>query len=29
MFGVKESLIVEFTEHPPGTAPEGRSLDQP
>ena len=29
VFGVKESLIVEFTEHPPGTAPEGRSLDQP
>jgi maleylacetate reductase len=29
VFGVKESLIVEFTEHPPGAAPEGRSLSQP
>ena len=29
VFGVKESLIVEFTEHPPGTAPEGRALDEP
>ena len=29
VFGVKESLIVPFTEHPPGAAPEGRALDQP
>ncbi len=29
VFGVKESLIVEFTEHPPGPAPEGRVLDEP
>ena len=29
VFGVKESLIVEFTEHPPGAAPEGRALDEP
>jgi maleylacetate reductase len=29
VFGVKESLIVEFTEHPPGPAPEGRVLDGP
>ena len=27
VFGVKESLVVEFTEHPPGTAPDGRVLD--
>jgi maleylacetate reductase len=29
VFGVKESLIVEFTEHSPGAAPEGRPLSQP
>jgi hydroxyquinol 1,2-dioxygenase len=27
VFGVKESLVVEFTEHGPGTAPDGRVLD--
>ena len=27
VFGVKESLIVEFAEHGPGTAPDGRVLD--
>jgi hydroxyquinol 1,2-dioxygenase len=25
---VKDSLIAEFTEHPAGTAPDGRALDQ-
>jgi hypothetical protein len=29
VFGVKESLIVEFTEHPPGPAPEGRAVNEP
>ncbi len=29
MFGVKDSLIAEFTEHPPGPGPEGRHLDGP
>jgi len=29
VFGVKESLIADFTEHPAGTAPDGRELDQP
>ena len=29
VFGVKESLIVEFTEHPAGPAPEGRVLAEP
>lgn len=29
VFGVKDSLVVEFTEQPPGTAPDGRALDQP
>jgi protocatechuate 3,4-dioxygenase beta subunit len=29
VFGVKESLIAEFTEHPPGPAPEGRVLEEP
>ena len=24
MFGVKDSLIADFTEHPAGTAPDGR-----
>jgi hydroxyquinol 1,2-dioxygenase len=27
VFGVKDSLIVEFVEHRPGTAPDGRILD--
>jgi maleylacetate reductase len=29
VFGVKESLIVDFTEHPPGPAPERRVLAGP
>jgi hydroxyquinol 1,2-dioxygenase len=29
VFGVKQSLIVDFTEQPPGTAPDGRVLDVP
>jgi protocatechuate 3,4-dioxygenase beta subunit len=29
VFGVKESLIAEFPEHAPGTAPDGRVLDGP
>ena len=29
VFGVKDSLIADFTEHPAGTAPDGRELDQP
>jgi hydroxyquinol 1,2-dioxygenase len=29
VFGVKESLIVDFAEHPPGSAPDGRTLDDP
>jgi hydroxyquinol 1,2-dioxygenase len=29
VFGVKDSLIAEFVEHPAGTAPDGRELDQP
>lgn len=29
VFGVNDSLVVEFTERPPGTAPDGRVLDQP
>jgi hydroxyquinol 1,2-dioxygenase len=29
VFGVKDSLIADFTEHPAGTAPDGRVLDQP
>jgi protocatechuate 3,4-dioxygenase beta subunit len=29
VFGVKSSLIAEFPEHPPGTAPDGRVLDGP
>ncbi len=29
VFGVKESLIVEFTEHQPGPAPEGRAMNEP
>jgi hydroxyquinol 1,2-dioxygenase len=28
VFGVKDSLIAEFAEHPAGTAPDGRVLDQ-
>jgi alcohol dehydrogenase class IV/protocatechuate 3,4-dioxygenase beta subunit len=27
VFGVKESLITDFAEHPPGTGPDGRRLD--
>jgi hydroxyquinol 1,2-dioxygenase len=27
VFGVKESLVTEFAEHDPGTAPDGRVLD--
>jgi hydroxyquinol 1,2-dioxygenase len=29
VFGVKESLVAEFEEHPAGTAPDGRALDTP
>jgi maleylacetate reductase len=29
VFGVKESLITEFAEHPPGTGPDGRHLGGP
>ena len=29
VFGVKQSLVTNFVEHPPGTAPDGRHLDQP
>jgi hydroxyquinol 1,2-dioxygenase len=29
VFGVKDSLVAEFTEHPAGTASDGRVLDQP
>ncbi|HEY9241506.1 MAG TPA: iron-containing alcohol dehydrogenase [Streptosporangiaceae bacterium] len=29
VFGVKESLITEFTEHPPGPAPEDRTMREP
>jgi hydroxyquinol 1,2-dioxygenase len=29
VFGVRNSLIVDFEKHPPGTAPDGRVLDQP
>ena len=29
VFGVKESLIAEFVEHPPGDAPQGRTLSVP
>jgi hydroxyquinol 1,2-dioxygenase len=29
VFGVKDSLIADFTEHPAGTAPDGRTLHQP
>ena len=28
VFGVKDSLIVPFEEHPPGTAPDGRKLER-
>jgi hydroxyquinol 1,2-dioxygenase len=28
VFGVKDELVVNFAEHPPGTAPDGRVLDQ-
>ena len=29
VFGVRNSLIVPFTTHPPGTAPDGRAMDRP
>jgi len=29
VFGVRNSLIVEFPKHPPGKAPDGRSMDKP
>ncbi|WP_329138522.1 hydroxyquinol 1,2-dioxygenase [Streptomyces sp. NBC_01476] len=29
VFAVKPSLVVDFVEHPPGTAPDGRVLDGP
>ncbi|MDX6239398.1 MAG: hydroxyquinol 1,2-dioxygenase [Kribbellaceae bacterium] len=29
VFGVKDSLITDFTEHPPGTAPDGRPQPHP
>ncbi len=29
VFGVKESLITDFTEHPPGPGPGGRHLEEP
>ena len=29
VFGVKDSLVVDFAEHDPGTAPDGRVLDAP
>ena len=29
VFGVKDSLIAEFTEHEAGTAPDGRAVDRP
>jgi hydroxyquinol 1,2-dioxygenase len=29
VFGVKESLVAGFTDHPAGTAPDGRALDGP
>ena len=29
VFGVKDSLVTEFAQHEPGTAPDGRVLDGP
>ena len=29
VFGVKESLIADVAEHPPGDGPAGRTLDAP
>jgi hydroxyquinol 1,2-dioxygenase len=29
VFAVKESLIVDFVEHPAGRAPDGGTCDQP
>ncbi|HZP86722.1 MAG TPA: intradiol ring-cleavage dioxygenase [Burkholderiales bacterium] len=29
VFGVKNSLVVDFVKHEPGTAPDGRKLDKP
>ena len=28
MFGVRDSLIVTYDKHAPGTAPDGRKLDK-
>jgi hydroxyquinol 1,2-dioxygenase len=28
VFGVKPSLVAQFAEHQPGTAPDGRTLDR-
>ncbi|MEO6407871.1 MAG: dioxygenase [Burkholderiaceae bacterium] len=29
VFGVRDSLIVDYTRHPPGAAPDGRTMSQP
>jgi hydroxyquinol 1,2-dioxygenase len=29
VFGVKNSLIVDFVRHAPGTAPDGKKLERP
>ena len=29
VFGVRDSLIVDYARHPPGSAPDGRTLSQP
>jgi hydroxyquinol 1,2-dioxygenase len=29
VFGVRDSLILPFAAHPPGTAPDGRKMDKP
>jgi hydroxyquinol 1,2-dioxygenase len=29
VFGVRDSLIVRFEAHPPGTAPDGRAMNRP
>ena len=29
VFGVRNSLIVDFDEHPPGKAPDGREMKKP
>jgi hydroxyquinol 1,2-dioxygenase len=28
VFGVRDSLIVDFAQHPPGTAPDGKRMDK-